>query len=101
VIYTFWDYFRNAYGRNAGLRIDHILLSPALTPALKSAGVDRDVRGRDKPSDHAPVWVELDLGSADGTEMAAATLAGPARPKRRQRRARRGGSRQKVADRPG
>ena len=62
VIYTFWDYFRNAYGRNAGLRIDHILLSPALTPALKSAGVDRDVRGRDKPSDHAPVWVELDLG---------------------------------------
>jgi len=62
VIYTFWDYFRNAYGRNAGLRIDHILLSPALTPALKSAGVDRGVRGREKPSDHAPVWVELDLG---------------------------------------
>ncbi|MTV38472.1 exodeoxyribonuclease III [Duganella radicis] len=62
VIYTFWDYFRNAYQRNAGLRIDHILLSPALTPALKAAGVDREVRGREKPSDHAPVWVELDLG---------------------------------------
>ncbi len=62
VIYTFWDYFRNAYQRNAGLRIDHILLSPALTPALKAAGVDRDVRGREKPSDHAPVWVDLDLG---------------------------------------
>ena len=60
-IYTFWDYFRNAYGRDAGLRIDHILLSPALTPALTAAGVDRDVRGRDKPSDHAPVWVELAL----------------------------------------
>ena len=60
-IYTFWDYFRNAYGRDAGLRIDHLLLSPALTPALKAAGVDRDVRGREKPSDHAPVWIELDL----------------------------------------
>jgi exodeoxyribonuclease-3 len=61
-IYTFWDYFRNAYGRNAGLRIDHLLLSPTLAPMLKAAEVDRDVRGREKPSDHAPVWVELDLG---------------------------------------
>ena len=61
VIYTFWDYFRNAYGRNAGLRIDHLLLSPSLTPALKAAEVDRDVRGRERPSDHTPVWVELDL----------------------------------------
>ncbi|KGF82843.1 exodeoxyribonuclease III [Massilia sp. JS1662] len=60
VIYTFWDYFRDAYGRNAGLRIDHLLLSPALAPKLKAAGVDRDVRGREKPSDHAPTWVELD-----------------------------------------
>jgi exodeoxyribonuclease-3 len=60
-IYTFWDYFRNAYGRDAGLRIDHLLLSPALAPALKGAGVDRDVRGREKPSDHAPTWIELDL----------------------------------------
>jgi exodeoxyribonuclease-3 len=60
-IYTFWDYFRNAYARDAGLRIDHILLSPALTPSLRAAGVDRDVRGREKPSDHAPVWVALDL----------------------------------------
>jgi exodeoxyribonuclease-3 len=60
-IYTFWDYFRNAYGRDAGLRIDHLLLSPALAGSLKAAGVDRDVRGREKPSDHAPTWVELDL----------------------------------------
>ena len=59
VVYTFWDYFRNAYGRNAGLRIDHLLLSPALAGRLVSAGVDRDVRGRDKPSDHAPVWVTV------------------------------------------
>jgi exodeoxyribonuclease-3 len=60
-IYTFWDYFRNAYGRDAGLRIDHLLLSPSLAPALKAAGVDREVRGGEKPSDHAPVWIELDL----------------------------------------
>lgn len=58
-IYTFWDYFRNAYGRNAGLRIDHFLLSPDLEARLKSAGVDKDVRGWEKTSDHAPVWIEL------------------------------------------
>ncbi|MBL4678118.1 MAG: exodeoxyribonuclease III [Mucilaginibacter sp.] len=59
-IYTFWDYFRNAYGRNAGLRIDHFLLSPALDARLKAAGVDKQVRGWEKTSDHAPVWIELD-----------------------------------------
>ena len=58
-IYTFWDYFRNAYARDAGLRIDHLLLSPALLPRLAAAGVDRDVRGWDKASDHAPTWIEL------------------------------------------
>jgi exodeoxyribonuclease III len=58
-IYTFWDYFRNAYGRNAGLRIDHFLLSPQLDKRLKAAGVDRNVRGWEKTSDHAPVWIEL------------------------------------------
>ncbi|MFL6672095.1 MAG: exodeoxyribonuclease III [Massilia sp.] len=60
-IFTFWDYFRNAFGRDAGLRIDHLLLSPALAPKLKAADVDRAVRGREKPSDHAPTWIELDL----------------------------------------
>ena len=60
-IYTFWDYFRDAFGRDAGLRIDHLLLSPALAPALRGAGVDRFQRAKDKPSDHAPTWVELDL----------------------------------------
>jgi exodeoxyribonuclease-3 len=59
VIYTFWDYFRNAYSRNAGLRIDHLLLSPALAPRLTAADVDRGVRGWEKTSDHAPVWIEL------------------------------------------
>ena len=58
-IYTFWDYFRNAYGRDAGLRIDHFLLSPAVAERLRAAGVDRAVRGWEKTSDHAPVWVEL------------------------------------------
>ena len=59
VIYTFYDYFRNAYGRNAGLRIDHFLLSPHLDSRLVAAGVDRNVRGWEKTSDHAPVWIEL------------------------------------------
>jgi exodeoxyribonuclease-3 len=58
-IYTFWDYFRNAYGRDAGLRIDHLLLSPAIASRLIAAGVDRSVRGWEKASDHAPVWVQL------------------------------------------
>lgn len=58
-IYTFWDYFRNAFGRDAGLRIDHLLLNPAVSGRLVDAGVDRDVRGWEKSSDHAPVWVQL------------------------------------------
>ena len=58
-IYTFWDYFRNAFGRNAGIRIDHFLLSPPLDNKLLAAGVDREVRGWEKTSDHAPVWIEL------------------------------------------
>jgi exodeoxyribonuclease-3 len=58
-IYTFWDYFRNAYTRDAGLRLDHLLLSPSLKKRLLRAGVDREVRGWDKASDHAPAWAEL------------------------------------------
>ena len=58
-IYTFWDYFRNAFGRDAGLRIDHLLLSPDVAPRLKDAGVDRWVRALEKTSDHAPTWIEL------------------------------------------
>lgn len=58
-IYTFWDYFRNAFGRDAGLRIDHLLLNPAAAPRLADAGVDRHVRGWERASDHAPTWVEL------------------------------------------
>ncbi len=58
-IYTFWDYFRNAFARNAGLRIDHFLLSPPLAKRLVDAQVDVEVRSWDKTSDHAPVWIEL------------------------------------------
>jgi exodeoxyribonuclease-3 len=58
-IYTFWDYFRNAYGRDAGLRIDHFLLSKHIDKRLKAAGVDKHVRGWEKTSDHAPVWIEI------------------------------------------
>ncbi|AZA84170.1 exodeoxyribonuclease III [Chryseobacterium lactis] len=58
-IYTFWDYLYKAYERNAGIRLDHILLSPYLKSGLKSAGVDKYVRGWEKSSDHAPVWIEL------------------------------------------
>ena len=58
-IYTFWDYMRNRWPRNAGLRIDHILLSPTIAPLLQDAGVDREVRGWEAPSDHAPVRVTL------------------------------------------
>jgi exodeoxyribonuclease-3 len=58
-IYTFWDFFRNAYGRDAGLRIDHLLLNAPARARLAAAGVERAVRGWEKPSDHAPTWVEL------------------------------------------
>ena len=60
VIYTYWDYFRNAYGRNAGIRIDHFLLNQKLEKRLKAAGVDKQVRGWEKTSDHAPVWIEVE-----------------------------------------
>ena len=58
-IYTYWDYFRDAYRRDAGLRIDHLLLSPSVASRLVDAGVDRAVRAWEKSSDHAPTWVEL------------------------------------------
>ena len=58
-VYTFWDYLRNSWPRDAGLRIDHLLLSESIRPRLVAAGVDRHVRGRDNASDHAPVWIEL------------------------------------------
>ena len=58
-MYTFWDYKRDRWRRDAGLRLDHLLLSPALAPRLRKAGVDRKVRGEEGASDHAPAWVVL------------------------------------------
>ena len=60
-IFTFWDYFRKHWDRNAGLRIDHLLLNAPLAPCLVEAGVDSWVRGQEHASDHAPAWVKLDL----------------------------------------
>jgi exodeoxyribonuclease III len=58
-IFTFWDFFRNHWQRNAGLRIDHLLLNATLAPRLIDCNVHSWVRGQDKPSDHAPVWIEI------------------------------------------
>jgi len=60
-IYTFWHYWRNSFQRDAGIRIDHALLSPALAKNLKAAGVDRTPRAWEKTSDHAPMWVEVEI----------------------------------------
>ena len=59
-LYTFWDYTAGCWQRDAGFRIDHLLLSPTAADRLQSAGVDRWVRGEEKASDHAPTWVILD-----------------------------------------
>ncbi len=69
-IYTFWDYFRNAWERDAGLRIDHLLLSPSVAQRLVGAGIDREVRGWQKASDHAPTWVDI----ADSTTKTSVRL---------------------------
>jgi len=60
-VYTFWDYQAGAFQKDDGIRIDHLLLSPQAADRLTSAGVDRFTRGWEKPSDHVPVWVELEL----------------------------------------
>jgi exodeoxyribonuclease-3 len=66
-IYTFWDYFRNAWARNAGLGIDHLLRSPSIVDRLVASDVDRQVRGWEKASDHAPIWIEF--GDASGSPV--------------------------------
>ncbi|MDO5614507.1 MAG: exodeoxyribonuclease III [Paracoccus sp. (in: a-proteobacteria)] len=57
--FTFWDYQASSWERDNGIRIDHLLLSPQAADLLQDAGVDRDARGKEKPSDHVPVWVTL------------------------------------------
>jgi exodeoxyribonuclease-3 len=61
-VYTFWDYQAGAWQKDNGIRIDHLLLSPQAADRLAAAGVDRAPRGGEKPSDHTPAWVELDMG---------------------------------------
>ena len=58
--YTFWDFQAGAWERNNGIRIDHLLLSPQAADLLQTSGIDKAVRGRDRPSDHVPVWIDLD-----------------------------------------
>lgn len=60
-VYTFWDYQAGAWERNNGIRIDHVMCSPQAADRLEAAGIDKAVRGGDKPSDHVPVWVEIAL----------------------------------------
>jgi len=57
--YTFWDYQAGAWQKNDGIRIDHLLLSPEAADRLEAAGIDKQTRGWEKPSDHVPVWIEL------------------------------------------
>src|SRR5208282_666766 len=61
-LYTFWDYQAGAWQRNNGIRIDHLLLSPQAADRLRAVGVDKRMRALDRPSDHAPVWAELQIG---------------------------------------
>jgi exodeoxyribonuclease-3 len=61
-LYSFWDYQAGAWQRNKGIRIDHLLLSPQAADRLEATGIDKHVRGRDKPSDHVPVWAEFNFG---------------------------------------
>src|ERR1700751_5168344 len=63
-VYTFWDYQAGAWQKNNGIRIDHLILSSQAADKLQSVTIDKDMRGRDKASDHVPVWVDLDIGSA-------------------------------------
>jgi exodeoxyribonuclease-3 len=63
-LYTFWDYQAGCWQRNKGLRIDHLLLSPQAADRLAAVGIDKAMRGREKPSDHVPVWAEFAFGSA-------------------------------------
>jgi exodeoxyribonuclease-3 len=81
-LYTFWDYFRNAWPRNAGLRIDHLLLNAPLAKRLRRADVDAEVRGWEKTSDHAPVWIEVAETAAGRTaaKKPAAKTAGAKKP---------------------
>ncbi|QBG90143.1 hypothetical protein EYC54_11845 [Xanthomonas oryzae] len=69
LIYTFWEYFRQHFARDRGLRIDHLLLSRKLAPGLQDAGVDKWVRALEKASDHAPTWINVRVRAAPGDSV--------------------------------
>jgi exodeoxyribonuclease-3 len=81
-MYTFWDYMRMRWPRNAGLRIDHLLLSPGLADRLVAAGVDRAVRGEPGASDHAPAWIQLRKTAAKKRSPSESTRKAVSRPRR-------------------
>ena len=87
-IYTFWHYWRNSWQRNAGLRIDHLLLSPTLAKRLQEASVDSSVRGKPEPSDHAPVWVVLADGTRRTIKIGRAKRVRASTPKKKSKHAR-------------
>ena len=84
-IFTFWDYFREHWPRNAGLRIDHLLLNKTLAKGLRAAGVDAWVRGEPHASDHAPAWVDVDLGTKPKARRSRTPKFGARNPKQIQR----------------
>jgi exodeoxyribonuclease-3 len=74
-LWTFWGYLRHRWPNDKGMRLDHLLLSPVLAPGLTAAGVDRNVRGQDGASDHAPTWIEINIPKGrQGTRRPASTL---------------------------
>jgi exodeoxyribonuclease III len=79
-MYTYWDYMRNRWPRDAGLRLDHLLLSPRAAERLAAAGVDRDVRGQEGGSDHAPAWIVLRAAGLARRAPARAKTAGKGKP---------------------
>jgi len=85
-MYTFWDYMRNRWPRDAGLRIDHLLLSAEASARLTAAGVDRDARGAENASDHAPVWITL-TDTAGRKRMASSKQVAQSAPSRKSSRA--------------
>jgi exodeoxyribonuclease-3 len=82
-IFTFWDYFRNHWKRNAGLRIDHLLLNKTLGPHLEDSNVDRWVRDQEGASDHAPTWVTLSIGTKPKAKKTANKAAKKALPNKK------------------
>jgi len=86
-MYTFWDYMRNRWPRDAGLRLDHLLLSPATAARLAEAGVDRDIRGKQGASDHAPAWIVLRDGNRAAPVRSRVKPAPPPKPPKKRRTA--------------